>query len=161
MNVSGRSFEELFRLLLPLLGLLTGVWLLRLILGASGAPGWTVRATSLTVMGPATVLLAAVVIHARRFGGYASVVVASCLLNIWAQLLIIAAIVFSVITNVENIFTAPEFSLPHNDVSHGKHILGHLTMGIGFQTLWGAAAGSLLLWLLRVAEPRRKTDDQR
>jgi len=92
--------------------------------------------------------------HERRFGSYPNVVLASFLLNAWAELLIAGAITFSVVTGIENIYTAPEFSIPRHDPSHVKHILAHLTFGIGFGTLVGAAEGCLLLWLLRKLTPK-------
>ena len=85
-------------------------------------------------------------------------VVASLLLNIWAQLLIVAAIVFAVITKTENIYTHPEFSMPHDDPLHLRHIYGHLTFVIGAETLFGAAVGCLLLWLLRTLVPMQEDD---
>ena len=46
-------------------------------------------------------------IHTRAFGSYPNVVVASLLLVVFEQLLIIAAIGFSVISKIENVFTTP------------------------------------------------------
>jgi len=75
--------------------------------------------------------------------------------NLWAQLLIVGAIVFAVVTGTENIYVAPEFSLPrsHLDPYHLRHIYGQLTFGIGLGTLTGAGVGCLMLWLLRLLLP--------
>src|SRR5437867_7906653 len=155
MKVCGYRLRDHIRLLVPLFALLTGVWALRLILAAAGAPIGLTRYASLTVMGPAVVLLAALLMHERRFGSYTNVVLASFLLNAWAQLLIVAAITFTVVSGKQNIYTAPEFSIPTHDPSHVRHILGHLTFLIGFGTLVGAAEGCLLLWLLRKLTPKQ------
>jgi hypothetical protein len=107
------------------------------------------------------VLLAALVIHFRQFGGYSNVVVSSLLLNLWAQLLIVGAIIFAVLTGIQNIYTAPEFSLPwlqQSDPAHLKHIYGQLTFGLGLGTLSGAAVGCLMLWLLRLLLPMGEKD---
>jgi hypothetical protein len=162
MKISGHGLRDHFRLLAPLLGLLTGVWVLRLILGAAGAPQWLTGLFSMTAVAPLSVFFAVFLIHVRRFGNYPNVVVASLILNTWSQLLIIAAILFSVLTGTENIYTIPEYSIPGDDPDHRRHIYGHLTIGIGISTLTGAALGCLLLWLLRkmVPAPPQPAPDQ-
>lgn len=160
MKVGGHSFQDHLRLLSPLFGLVTAVWVLRLVLAAAGAPKGVTSFFSLTAATPISVLLAVLLIHMRRFGSYPNVVLAGILLNTWAELLIIAAIVFSVLTGTENIFTAPEYSFPEDNVYHLRHIYGHLTFGIGVSSLLGAGVGCLLLWLLRKMVPvRPRTTD--
>lgn len=153
MKIHGHGLRDHVRLLAPLLGLLTGVWVLRLILGALDAPAWMTRIASMTVAGPGSVFLAVFLIHVRRFGSYPNVVVASLILNAWAQLLIIAAILFSVLTSTENVYTIPEYAMVGDDPLHRRHMYGHLTFGIGIGTLTSAAVGCLLLWLLRKMVP--------
>jgi hypothetical protein len=107
-------------------------------------------------------MLAVLLIHVRRFGGYTNVVLAGLLVNLWAECLIILAILFSDLTGTENAFTLPEYSLRGDDPYHLRHIYGHLTFGVGLGTLSGAAVGSLLLWLLRrlmPVPPARKESD--
>jgi hypothetical protein len=99
------------------------------------------------------ILIAVWLIHTRRFGSYPNVVVASLLLVVFEQALIVGAIAFSVVSKIDNVFTKPEFSRP-DDPSHVKHILGQLTFGVGAGILLGAATGCLMLWLLRMLVPR-------
>jgi ABC-type uncharacterized transport system permease subunit len=156
MKVNGHGIRDHLRLLAPLLGLLAVVWMLRLGLSACRSPSWCMRIVSVTVATAGSVLLAALLIHFRRFGGYANVVVSSLLLNLWGQLLIVGAIGFAVLTGIENIYTAPQHSLPwlrQSDPAHLKHIYGQLTFGLGMGTLSGAAVGCLMLWLLRLLLP--------
>jgi hypothetical protein len=153
MNVGGRRIREHFRFLRPLFAFITVVWLVRLALGAAEAPVWLLSVFSVTAAVPTAVFLAVLLIHVRNFGSYPNVVVASLLLNSWGQLLVIAAVVFSVITNTTNVFTWSEFSMPGDDPLHLRHIYGHLTFGIGLGTLFGAGMGCLLLWLLRTIVP--------
>ncbi len=154
MKIGGHSIREHLGLLAPLFGLLGAIWLIRLLLAAVGAPSILIRIASLTVAGPASILLAAVLIHSRRYGSYASIVLSSFLLNGWVQLLIIVAIAFGTVTGIENVYTAPEFSMPGDDPFHVRHIVGHLTFGFGLTSLVGAAEGCLLLWLLRKITPQ-------
>ncbi len=153
MRVGGHRMREHIRLLWPLLAFLAVVWLLRLTLNAAGLPLKLSRLFSVTTAGAVAVLLAVIRIHSRGLGGYTNVVVASLLLNAWGQLLIVAAIVFSVMTGTENVYTLPEFSGDGDDPLHLRHILGHLTFMTGLGTLMGAGVGCLMLLLLRMIVP--------
>ena len=155
MNICGRGLRDHIRLLAPLFGFITIVWALRWGLDAAGFSHGLVRAFSVTGATSLAILIAVWLIHTRGFGSYPNVVVASLLLVIWEQLIIVIAIVISVLTNIENVFTEPEFSIPTADPYHLRHIVGHLTFGIGAGMLFGAATGCLMLWLLRTLVPQR------
>jgi hypothetical protein len=146
MKICAHGIREHIRLLAPLFALIAAVWALRMVLAAAGAPIGLVRVFSVTVAVPVCVMLAVLLIHIRRFGSYPNVVAASLLLVSWAQLLIVAAIAFSALTGMETVYTEPEFNF---GMSYWKHIAGHLTFGVGMGTLFGAAMGCLLLWMLR------------
>jgi hypothetical protein len=150
MKIGGHGLREHIHLLKPLFGLIAAVWLLRLVLDKAGTPPTVVRMVSVTVAEAASILLAVLVIHLRAFGSYASVVAAAFLLEFWQQLLICGAIAFSALTGTANIYTAPEYSAHSGPVAH---IFGHLTAVLGFGTLFGAAMGCLLLWMLRRIVP--------
>jgi hypothetical protein len=124
-------------------------------MAAADTPMWLVRLVSVTTTTSAAILLAVVLIHFRRAGGYANVVMASLLLNTWAQLLIMGAIGFTILTGKINVYTYPEYSPVGYDPSHMKHLLGHLSGGVGLGTLEGSAGGCILLWLLRALIPLR------
>ncbi len=161
MNIGGYGLRDHLKLLGPLFGLIAAVWLLRWVLDAAGAPPRVVVVLSVTGATSLSMLVAVGLMHARRFGSYLNVVVVSFLLLTWEQILIIAAIVFAVVSGIENVYTAPEFSIPGDDRYHLRHIVGHLTFGIGAGTLFGAATGCLLLWLLRKLVPRTSQDSAR
>ncbi len=154
MNVEGLSLRDHIRLLAPLFGLIAAVWLLRLVLAAAGAPGRLVGVVSVTAAVAVSVLLAVLLIHIRRAGSYANVVFSVVLLVLWEEVLIVAAIAFAVLTGSGNVFTAPEYSFPHTNPSQLRHIVGHLTFGVGLGTLFGSAMGCLLLWILRATKTR-------
>ena len=154
MNICGRGLRDHIRLLAPLFGFITVVWALRWALDAAGVSQGLVRVFSVTGATSLAVLIAVWMIHTRRFGSYPNVVVASLLLVVFEQVIIVAAIAFSVVSKIENVFTRPEFSRP-DDPNHVKHILGQLTFGIGAGILLGTATGCLMLWLLRRLVPTR------
>jgi hypothetical protein len=129
------------------------VWIVRILLGVVNALLWFSKLISVSAAAVIALLVAILWIHTRNFGSYPNVVIASFLINGWTHLLIILAILFAVVTNTDNIFTRPEFSIKEDDAYHVRHIVGHLTFGIGANTLFGAGMGCLLLWLLRSVVP--------
>ena len=147
MNINGHGLRDHIRLGGPLFGVIAAVWALRLILAAAGAPRGLVLMASITIAHAFCILIVVVLIHVRRFGGYANVVAASFLFTAWSNLLVSAAIAVTALTGKVNIYSAPEFSA--HTMTPVKHIIGHLTFGIGFGTIIGAAMGCLLLWMLR------------
>ena len=153
MKIHGHGIREHIQLLTPLLVFVLIVWFLRLLLSAVNTPLWFSKLFSVSAASVIALLIAIFWIHIRAFGSYPNVVMASFLVNAWTHLLIIVAIIFAVMTGAENIFTRPEFSIKGDDAFHLRHILGHLTFGIGANTLLGAGMGCLLLWLLRVFIP--------
>ncbi len=153
MKICGRGLRDHIKLLSPLFGIIAAVWALRLVLDAAGASHGLITVFSVSIATPLAILLAVLFIHMRRFGSFPNVVASVVLLVVWSQLLVILAIFFSVITGKENIFTAPEYSIPGDDPHHVRHILGHLTFGIGVAALFGSAVGCLLLGLLRLLLP--------
>jgi hypothetical protein len=152
MKICGRGLRDHIRLLAPLFGFITVVWALRWALDANEVSPGLVRVFSVTGATSLSVLIAVWLIHTRGFGSYPNVVVASLLLTVFEQVLIVAAIAFSVVSKIENVFTRPEFSRP-DDPHHVKHIVGQLTFGIGAGILLGTATGCLMLWLLRRLVP--------
>ena len=161
MNIGGYGLRGHVKLLGPLFGLIAAVWLLRWVLEAVGGPHRLVGLFSVTVVTSLSILVGVGMMHARRFGSYLNVAAVSFLLVSWEQLLIVAAIVFAIVSGIDNVYTAPEYSIVGEDPYHKWHILGHLTFGIGAGTLFGSAAGCLLLWLLRMLVPPRPSQDSR
>jgi hypothetical protein len=151
MKIGGQDLRDHIRLLAPLFGFIAAVWALRMVLFSADAPRVLVRVISVTVAGPAAVLLAAILIHVRRFGGYANIVVAAVLLQCFQQILISAAIAFSAWTGMMNVYAAPEYSFA---MSPAGHIAAHLTFGLAFGSLFGAGMGCLFLWMLRKFVPQ-------
>ena len=149
MKVGGHGLRDHIRLLWPLFALIAAVWALRLVVYAAGAPPMVLHITSVTLVTAASTLLVGIMIHNRQFGSYANVVVAVFLLSCWEQLLISAAIAFTALTGLVNVYSASEFSFGQ---SLWVHIAGHLIFGIGSGTLFGAVVGGLVFWMLRKAD---------
>lgn len=154
MIISGRSLRAHIRLLTPLFGVIAAVWVLRVVAGSvPGTPHWILAPLSMSIAVPVCIILATLLIHSQSFGGYTSVVLSSILLVVWGQLLVVAAVVFTVMTGIVNVYTLPEYSIP-DDPFHTRHIVGHLTFGIGLESLVGSLMGFLILFMLRRTTPR-------
>jgi hypothetical protein len=156
MKIGGHRLREHIRLLAPLFGLIGAVWILRLILAAARTPPEITRLVSVSTATTISIILAVLFFRSRHFGGYTNVFVASLMLNLWAELLIIGSILFAMLTHTNNIYTSHEYFPADAEPASLRHIYGHLTFGIGMGTLVGAAVGCLLLWLLRVLIPDKE-----
>lgn len=150
MKTGAHNLRDHLRLIVPLFGVITAVWALRLVMDLAHCPASAVRMASVNVAGSVAVLVAVVLIHFKRFGGYPSIVLTAFLLTAWEQVLVVLAILATVLTGWVNIYTAPEYSYGG---SHLRHIVGHLTFGLGLEGLLAAAMGCALLWILRRLVP--------
>ena len=151
MKIGGHGLREHVRLLMPLFGLITAVWLLRLVMDKAGTPPAIVRIrqrdrgqaqprSCLPCCSSTSNALAAMRTSWWQLSFW----------SVWSQLLICSAIAFSALTGTANIYTAPEYSPRSGPLAH---IFGHMTFGLGLGTLFGPAMGCLLLWLLRHIVP--------
>jgi hypothetical protein len=150
MNIGGHGLREHLRLIAPLLGLIAAVWALRMVLDFGGAPRGAVRLSSVTLACTASLVVAVLLIHFKRFGGYANVAAVVFLLALWEQALVVCALTFSMLTGIQTVYSAPEFQ---GHMTLGQHLMAHLTFALGIRTLFGMAMDCLLLWLLRKLAP--------
>jgi len=157
MKIGRHGLIDHLRLIAPLFGFIAAVWALRIVIYAAGAPRFSLemRVVSVTAADGIAVLLTVLMIHRRNFGGYTSVVVAVFLLSCWEQILISAAIVFTALTGIANVYAAPDFAFVPG-LWH--HAAGHLTIGIGSSAIFGSAMGCILFWMLRRADSHRTAD---
>ncbi len=152
--VTGKIGSQI-RILTPLFLLAAAFWAIRIVLGAAGAPSWLLATFSATVVIPLTVFLATLGIYARKEASYGAVLISALFLVSFAQLLICSTILFSLLTGIHTIYTAPEFS-PFEQPGHVLHLLSHL-LAIPVGTLFGFAMGGLVLWVLRKMVPTDQT----
>ncbi len=155
MNIGGHGLRDHLRLLAPLFGLIAAVWALRMVLDFARVPSAVVRISSVTVAVAVSSLVAVVLIHIKRFGGYANVVAVAFLLELWAHSLISSAIVFFALTGIRTVYSQVRYS---GGLTPWHHMAGHLTFALAGQTLFGSAMGCLLLLLLRVLVPATKLE---
>jgi hypothetical protein len=153
MRIDGHGLGDHLRLLSPLFGLIAAVWALRLILDLAGTPAIIVRMVSVGVAGAVSVLVAAFLIHFKRFGSYASVLAAAFLLICGEQLLIVLAIAFAALTGTANIYSATEYA---HGLSPVRHMASHLIFGVTIGWIFAGAMGCLVFWMLRRLVPTKE-----
>jgi hypothetical protein len=152
MTIFGKSFSEyvsfskLFLILIPLVGLL------RLGLSLQGVPVETVRWFSMSVVGLIAVIYYAIRVHTSGFGSYKQLLVLFVLQSLVAQAVSVLAIVLTMITGVENVFSAPEFG-----GSQWFHVIAHLIFATPIGALMSWAFGSLILLITRKVSPTPQT----
>ena len=154
MKIGGHGIREHLQLFAPLFALIAAVWVLRMVADYAGAPHGFVHVVSVNIAGSISILIAVILMHVRKFGGYANVAAATFMLVLWKELLVSAAVAFTAVTGLATIYAAPEFSgVPGHPLTPGWHIIGQLTFGLGLQTLFGSAMGCFILWILRAFVP--------
>lgn len=147
MKIEGHTLREYLRLTSPAFGLVLAVWLLRLVLAAAGVPINIVRLFSVSVASAVAMVMAVLLLHLHRSGGYLSAFVCSYILEIWTQLLVVAAIAFTILTGISNIFSEPEFTPRSGNQVH--HILSHLFFGVVVGAVFSVIISSTMLWIFR------------
>ncbi len=145
MKIGQHGLREHIHLLVPLFGLIAAVWALRLILAFAGAPHVIVHYCSVTAAGSISILFAVLLIYFKKFGSYSSVVASAILLHFWEQILISAAIAFSILTGIPNVYVDREFS---GHMTPLQHMVSHLTIGLAFGSVIGTLMGWVLFWML-------------
>ena len=142
------AFCRAFLVLIPLAGLV------RLGLSLSGTPNSTTQWISMTALVWIAVLYFSVRIHTSGFGTYRHLLVICALLNISTQIISVLAIFIAIVTDTDNVFSAPEFSFG----------TGRSWVHLGMHLVVGTTAGSLVPWLIgsivlaitrKVASPSR------
>ena len=98
----------------------------------------------MTVLTWIAIIYYSIRVHTRRFGSYRHLLVICALLNLSTQIISIAAIVLAILTDKNNIFSAPEFAFG-GDGKTWLHAGSHIFIGI--------PVGSLVGWLDRVSHP--------
>ena len=95
----------------------------------SATTNTTARWISMTVLTWIAIIYYSIRVHTRRFGSYRHLLVICVLLNLSTQIISIAAIVLAILTDKNNIFSAPEFAFG-GDGKTWLHAGSHIFIGI-------------------------------
>ncbi|MGO8815856.1 MAG: hypothetical protein ACLQVG_14500 [Terriglobia bacterium] len=144
MNIFGKSLSDYVRFEGVFLILVLVVGVARLTLSLLGVPNSTAKFLSLTVMFLLGLLYYSVRVHTSGFGSYKQLLPVLALPVIVGNCIIIAGIVIAILTNKDNIFSAPEYSPGKADGKTWGHAASHVVVMVILPLiLW--AIGSLIM----------------
>jgi hypothetical protein len=99
------------------------------------------------------ILYFSVRIHTGGFGSYQQLLPIYVLQSLTAQVIIVPAIVLSIFTGSDNIYSVPEFSFG-TDGKTWSHVGAHLLVGTTAGSLVGWLVGCLILFVTRRIAPK-------
>jgi len=148
MKIFGKSLPEYLGFEKGFLILVLLVGLARLVLSLVGLPNATVKFLSMTVVVLLGMIYFSVRVSTSGFGSYKQLLPVLALPVMVANLITITAIVTSIGTGKDNIFSAPEYSPGKVDGKTWGHVGGHVVAMIVVPlVLWGI--GSLIMLVTR------------
>jgi len=152
----GKSLSEYVRFQRWFLVLIVVVFAIRLIASLAGLPIEQTRWLSVNALLLAGLVYFPLAVHRRGFGGYKQLFGLLLVQNFLAQFLIALAVVLGIVTGVDNIFTAPEYSGGADGktwLHAGAHLVGWIPAA-----LIGWLIGSLILLVARKLQPRARVE---
>lgn len=139
MTIFGKPLSEYVAFSKLFLGLILIVGILRLALSLGGVPNSTAKWISMTTVVWIGVLYSAIRAYTSGFGSYKHLLIIVVLLNVAAQLVAIVAIVISIFTGQDNIYSTPEYSFGQD---------GKTWLHAGAHLLIGVPVASIIYWLV-------------
>ena len=148
MTIFGKSLSEYFRFEKGFLLLIAAVGVARLVLSLAGVPNSSAKWVSITAVALIGLVYYSVRVYTSGFGSYRELLPVIWLQSFTAQLVIIAAIVLGILTQHDNIFTAPEYS-GGGDGKTWFHAGAHLVLGTTVGPLVGWLVGCLIMFITK------------
>lgn len=152
MKIFGKSLSEYFRFQKVILWLIVIVGVGRLALSLAGVPNSTARWLSITAVIVVGAVYCAIKVHTTGFGSYKQLLPMLVIQGALSQLIVAASIVLAILTNRDNIFSAPEFSGGGDGKTWG-HVGAHLLVGFVIAPLVFWLVGCLILLVLKRVAP--------
>ena len=156
MKIFGKNLSEYFRFQTVILWLIVIVGISRLALSLAGVPNSSAKWLSITAVIVVGAVYCTLKVHATRFGGYKHLLPLLVIQSALSQLIVAAAIALAILTNKDNIFSAPEYS-GGGDGKNWGHVGAHLLVGFVIAPLVFWLVGCLILLVLKKVAPESKT----
>ncbi len=153
MTIFGKKVSEYLAFQKYILLLILAVGLGRLLLSLGGVPDSTAKWLSISVVTLIGVVYYSIRVHTAGFGSYKQLLPLMFIQSVVAQAIIIAGIIIAILTQKDNVFSAPEYS----GGSDGKtwiHVFAHLIVGLIVGPLVGWLIGSILLFIVKKVAPQ-------
>ena len=155
MMIFGKRLSEYVAFSKLFLGLILIVGIARLSLSLGGVPNSTAKWLSITVVMWIGVLYYSIRVHVSGFGSYKQLLPTCVLQACTAQLVIVPAIVLAILSQHDNIFSAPEYSFGQ-DGKTWFHVGAHLGVGTTIGSLASWLVGCLIMFVTKKLMPKRK-----
>jgi hypothetical protein len=139
MKIFGKSLADYVKFEKGFLILILVVGVARLAASLLGVPNATVKFLSITVVLLLGMIYYSVTVYTSGFGSYKQLLPVLALPVILGNCIIISGIIISIVTQHDNIFSAPEYSPRHLDGKNWGHVGGHVLATIILP---------LILWLI-------------
>jgi hypothetical protein len=148
MTIFGKTLSDYVRFSKPFLVLIAVVGVARLALSLGGVPNSAARWLSISAVLWIGVLYFSIRAHTTGFGSYLSLLPIFVLQSLVAQAVIITGIIIAIVTGVDNIFSAPEYSFG-GDGKTWFHVGAHLVLGTTIGSLIGWLVGCVIMFVTK------------
>ena len=159
MKIFGKSISEYVRFQKVILLLIVIVAVLRLALSLGGVPNSSVRWLSITAVIVVGAVYCTLKVHTTGFGTYKHLLPLLVIQGAVSQVLVAGAIVLAILTNKDNIFSAPEYS-GGGDGKNWAHVGAHLLVGFVIAPLVFWLVGCLILLVLKKVAPEARAESR-
>jgi hypothetical protein len=147
----GKTLSEYFHFQRWILILIAAAFLVRLGLSVAGVPFQQARWVSINVVLLVGLVYAAVAVHTTGFGSYKQLFGLLLIQSVFAQALISLAIIFGIVTGIDNVFTVPEVT-GGNDGKTWLHVVAHIMLAVVAPVI-GWLIASVILFATKKLKP--------
>jgi len=144
MTIFGKRLSEYVAFSKPFLGLIILVGIVRLGLSLGGISISVAKWFSVTATVWIGILYYSIRVYTSGFGSYKQLLPICVLQSLAAQAVIVPALVMAIVTNHDNIFSAPQYSFGA-DGKTWLHVGAHLGLGTTVGSLIGWLVGCLIM----------------
>ena len=153
MTIFGKSVSEYIGFQKVILWLIVIVGIARLALSLGGVPNASAKWLSITAIIVVGAVYCTIKVHTTGFGSYKHLLPLLIIQGALSQLIVAGSIVLAILTNKDNIFSAPEYS-GGGDGKNWGHVGAHLLVGFVIAPLVFWLVGCLILLVLKKVAPK-------
>ena len=143
------AFSKLFLWLIAIFGIA------RLGMSLAGVSNSTAKWFSMTVVTLVGLLYYSIRVHTSGFGSYKQLLPITFWMSVVAQGIAVVAIVLSIVTAHDNIFSAPEYS-GGGDGKNWLHVFAHVVVGLIIEPLFLWLVGCVLMFVAKKVAPKQQ-----
>jgi len=155
MTIFGKRPSEYVAFSRLFLGVILVVGVTRLALSLAGVPNSIATWFSLTAVLWIGLLYYSIRVHTSGFGSYKQLLAVLVTLNLLAEAIIIAGIILAIVTGVDNIYSAPEYSFG-SDGKSWLHVGAHMVLGTTVAPLMAWLVGCAIMFATKRLTTRDK-----